>query len=286
MRSADSATSPPHPSARQHAWSPDDVPEVVACTGPAEHYRNNFHDVLKLVLVPDAAFEVRRRGDRYEAGPGQTVALHAEETHSGGPELASGPPPGTEPSWLLLCLPRTVLADAGASAHPTFRQPVLPDPGIARDYRQLHRLLARPANPLHAQTALISFSHRLVHQADDGPHADDETGPRTTLAKVARDYLGDHLDRNVTLTELAGITGLSKFQVVRAFTRTYGLPPHTLQLRLRLDRAQDLLRQRHAPAVVAAGTGFVDQAHLTRAFRQTYGITPGRYRSNHHPSNR
>jgi hypothetical protein len=54
------------PTSRQWARTPPDLPDVVLCNGPAEHYRDNVQDVLKLVLVPDAGFELRR------AHPGTT----------------------------------------------------------------------------------------------------------------------------------------------------------------------------------------------------------------------
>jgi AraC-like DNA-binding protein len=39
-----------------------------------------------------------------------------------------------------------------------------------------------------------------------------------------------------------------------------------------------LLRGGTPPGDVAAMLGFADQAHLTRAFRNAMGTTPGRYR--------
>lgn len=52
--------------------------------------------------------------------------------------------------------------------------------------------------------------------------------------------------------------------------------------RQRLDAAARLLRSGDAPITeVACLTGFYDQPHLTRAFRQAFGVTPARYRRLH-----
>ena len=43
-------------------------------------------------------------------------------------------------------------------------------------------------------------------------------------------------------------------------------------------RARRLLDSRLPIAQIATGTGFTDQSHLTRRFKQLLGITPGQYR--------
>lgn len=276
---------PPHPSARQRARNADGLPDVVLCTGPAEHYEGNIHVALKLVLVPDAPFEIRRRGARHRAGPGQLVALHTYEAHSGGPRpTARAQPAATagqgDPTWILMCLGPATLADAGVPAHLALPRPVLDQPHVASDYRRLHRLVDGHAPTLTKQAALARFVAALARHAAVPLDADPRDDVRHPRLAAARDYLGDQLDRNVSLAELAAITGMSRYQVLRAFTRHFGLPPHTMHLRLRLDRAQDLLRRGQRATDVAHATGFTDQAHFTRSFKRLYGTTPARYQRN------
>ena len=79
------------------------------------------------------------------------------------------------------------------------------------------------------------------------------------------------------LHALATKVGLSRFQVLRAFRKRYGLPPHAYQLCVRVARARDLLRAGQAPAEVAAECGFADQSHLGRHFKHMLGVTPAQY---------
>jgi AraC family transcriptional regulator len=51
-------------------------------------------------------------------------------------------------------------------------------------------------------------------------------------------YLEERWDRPVPLAELAGVVGLSRFELVRRFGNQVGLPPHAYQLNLRISRAR------------------------------------------------
>lgn len=104
-----------------------------------------------------------------------------------------------------------------------------------------------------------------------------------TPAQLRRvtDHLSDRLDQRVSVADLAAVAGLSESWFAHAFKQTTGVPPHRWQLRLRVDRARDLLTAGNAPAEVAARTGFADQAHLTRSFRSLTGTTPAAWRRQH-----
>ena len=71
---------------------------------------------------------------------------------------------------------------------------------------------------------------------------------------------------------------LSPFHFARVFRQATGLPPHAWLKQRRLARARTMLRQGGAPLNVAFDLGFADQSHLSRQFKQAYGVTPGEYR--------
>lgn len=57
-----------------------------------------------------------------------------------------------------------------------------------------------------------------------------------------------------------------------------GVPPWTYVRGRRVDRARTLLDRGMPPPEVAYRTGFADQAHLTRVFKEATGKTPGEHR--------
>jgi AraC-like DNA-binding protein len=100
----------------------------------------------------------------------------------------------------------------------------------------------------------------LVHHAVGAPVSKLARAP---LGQV-RDVLEADFARNVTLDELAQLAGLNAFTLLRAFRRTYGLPPHAYQLQVRLRHAKRLLRQGETPVRAALESGFAASVPLGR----------------------
>jgi transcriptional regulator GlxA family with amidase domain len=95
----------------------------------------------------------------------------------------------------------------------------------------------------------------------------------------AKEAMDANLDKEITIAQLAYECGLSTSQFARAFKQSTGCPPHRWFLEQRIKRAQDLLRTTDRTLTeIAQVCGFSDQSHLTRAFAQTVGTSPGLWR--------
>ena len=78
---------------------------------------------------------------------------------------------------------------------------------------------------------------------------------------------------------LAEACGLSRSHFAHAFKASTGLPPHRWLLRLRIERACEMMeRTRDSLSAIAVSCGFADQSHFTRAFRASTGSSPARWR--------
>jgi AraC-like DNA-binding protein len=108
------------------------------------------------------------------------------------------------------------------------------------------------------------------------PSAAPKGRERNKMALV-RDYIAAHYTQDISINDLAAVSGLSRYHLMRSFAREYGLPPHAYINQLRLSAARKLMIAGHRPADAAASVGFYDQSHLARLFKRAYGITPGAY---------
>jgi AraC family transcriptional regulator len=102
---------------------------------------------------------------------------------------------------------------------------------------------------------------------------------RPAHARLIEDYIEENISKNITLEELANICNLTPVQFARKFCAHYGMRPHAYVLSRKVECARQHLRKdRLALKEIALLSGFADQSHLTRVFRQHTNATPAEYR--------
>jgi AraC-like DNA-binding protein/DNA-binding MarR family transcriptional regulator len=98
----------------------------------------------------------------------------------------------------------------------------------------------------------------------------------------ATEYMAEHLADAVLLKDLAGQTGLSASRFGRAFKLSMGVSPHRWQMNLRVLEAQEMLREgTRSQADIALATGFAEQSHFSRVFKEVVGLPPGVWQRSH-----
>lgn len=108
------------------------------------------------------------------------------------------------------------------------------------------------------------------------------------LAKALR-LAQEHLDNNnqVNTFELAKMVNTSTRHLGRLFEQELGDTPARHLLKLRLERARQLLRRTHISLFeIAIATGFVSSSHFSRTYKAHYLVTPSQDRSSVVPDKR
>jgi AraC family transcriptional regulator len=94
-----------------------------------------------------------------------------------------------------------------------------------------------------------------------------------------KEFVDVHVSKEIGISELAGLIGLSPFHFIRAFKHSVGLSPYQYVLSERISAAKEMLSERDLSiADVALAVGFSGASQLNRVFRKLIGVTPTAFR--------
>ncbi len=180
---------------------------------------------------------------------------------------------------------------ASALRHPASDVVTPMHPHVARDpaIERLARTLVATQDAqdgfgeIYLNAVSVAIITRLiVIQARSASCGTGRPRPRLQYWRLKRvtDHVDAHLEKPITLADLAKVSGLTRMHFARQFRAATGYRPHEYVLRRRIERAQDLLRNSRATLVeVALSVGFQAQAHFTTTFKRFVGETPHRWRT-------
>jgi len=139
---------------------------------------------------------------------------------------------------------------------------------------------SHPAQNLLIDALSNALSAHLLRNYSSGTELverNDWTGSAIALGRAV-DFIEAHGDKDVSLADLAAASGLSRFHLVRVFTKELGISPMQYVQRTRIERAKLLIRAGDLSlAEIAYATGFADQSHFTRRFKHHVGCTPAAF---------
>lgn len=230
-------------------------------------YRPHSHATLSIGAVDAGRSRFSGAGSQDQwLAPGCLVIVAAGQVH------ACNPPPGQPWSYQMLHLEAAWAQRHGWRAQGAR---ILNDPASYRYFCRVNRLLFSDAAPTRKTDALIVLLARLADAPAHELPGPPDSATLDPLLSALRAQAGDY----PTLPDLAALGGMSQFQLIRAFRRLTGLPPHAWMLDQRVIVAREWLRAGQPLAEIAQDLGFADQSHFQRVFKAHTAVTPGQYRA-------
>ena len=161
----------------------------------------------------------------------------------------------------------------------------LRDPLVEQVARTIHAEMVDPvpAGKLLVESLAAALGiHILQHYSSLDPSPLPSVRGALDLRRLQRvkDFIEAHLGEDLTIEALANEACLSPFHFARAFKAATGMPPHRYLTDRRIGRAKPMIVEgRLSLAEIADVCGFSSQAHFTRWFKRSVGVTPGVYRA-------
>jgi AraC-like DNA-binding protein len=239
-------------------------------------YQKHRHDTYAICLPTTGVLGFDYRGNKEISLPGQVVVLHPDEVHDG----YAGAQEGfgyrqlyVEPALIFEAI-QTMRSRA--CSLPFVRTPVVRNQKLSA---AIISAFEGTREPLAIDSLIVQLAEGLMEADPSCKHVCLPRHLDVPALKRARQYLDSHKTRVVHSSELEAVTGLTRYDLARQFRVMCGTSPYRYLLMRRLDVARQQLAQSRSLVEVALEAGFADQAHFSRMFKATFGITPAQYRA-------
>lgn len=175
---------------------------------------------------------------------------------------------------------RTALKNASRKVHPF-------NPALRWLVRRLVEETANyPANPRRAQAgiALRALICAVLVEAMRQILVPPTEPKQFVAAAIA--YLRQHFQESVRMSDLVRHVGFSRARMFDMFKAQTGLTPNDYLQRLRIEKAQEQLKQTNLSVTeIGLATGFSTGQYFSTVFGRYTGVSPTRFRKGARPGN-
>ena len=144
-----------------------------------------------------------------------------------------------------------------------------------RDYEQCEADNGAGAQALR-DTLIMQLLIRIRRMADNGDAAVQSEAHYDPKIAQVMSYINENLCGELSVDVLAERVFLSKYHFMRLFKAQTGVTVHAYVRQKRLVNAARLIREGTPAAKAAADSGFTDYSAFHRAFRESFGMSPGK----------
>lgn len=159
---------------------------------------------------------------------------------------------------------------------PYFTNNVLFRSDLVSSLRELHRMIIHEEKDFKKEEIFFFIMEQLITEHSN-VNSSKILQDSNTEIKVICDFLNDNYMESITLNDLINLTGVSKYYLLRSFTKQKGISPYSYLEAIRIGEAKKFLEQGISPMDVALKTGFTDQSHFSNFFKKLIGLTPKQY---------
>lgn len=127
---------------------------------------------------------------------------------------------------------------------------------------------------------LLMADYKTVLQALSGSAVRSAQAEGDHLLQQVVHYLSTQYAHPVSIEQMAESLGYNRAYLSRLFKQRTGVSPVTFLLKLRIDKARHMLRERSELTIeqIAASVGLQDALYFSKQFRRLHGQSPTAYR--------
>lgn len=243
--------------------------------GIVQKFPNHFHEYYVVGFIESGQRYLSCKNKKYTIETGDLILFNPGDNHT------CKQIDGRTLDYRCINIQQEVMRKAvfeitGKDYLPYFKEPVLFHNDLVSTLRELHLMVMMEEKEFKKEEIFLFIIQQLITEYADAVSVVASQEANAEIKAVC-DYLENNYMKNITLNDLSDLAGISKYHLIRSFTKQKGISPYSYLETIRISKAKRLLEQGIAPIDVALQTGFTDQSHFTNFFKKLIGLTPKQY---------
>lgn len=141
-------------------------------------------------------------------------------------------------------------------------------------------------SPFHLIGHLYLFIDSFVRSATSG-QINKGNSLRDFYIKEAFSFIEQNFQNDISIEEIASFCGLNRSYFGKIFRENTGKSPQDFLISYRMTKATELLKLTNlSVGDIGNAIGYPNQLHFSRAFKNTYGVSPRQWRHEHNGGER
>lgn len=243
--------------------------------GIMQKFPNHFHEYYVIGFIEKGRRYLSCKNKEYTIEPGDLLLFNPRDNH------ACEQIDGKTLDYRCIniqpeIMNRAVFEITGKEYLPYFTPQVVFHSELVAVLRELHQIIMERERDFRKEEIFFFLLEQLIEEYAEQAVPAHNT-EQSTEARAICEFLEKHYMENITLDDLCKLTGLSKYYLLRSFTKQKGISPYSYLETIRIDNAKKMLERGISPIDVALQTGFSDQSHFSNFFKKFIGLTPKQY---------
>lgn len=249
--------------------------EAYRFQGISQKFPNHFHEYYVIGFIEDGQRHLTCQNKSYKIETGDLLLFNPNDNHEC--EQIDDKSLDYRCINIKIDIMKKITSEITNKDYlPHFTENVLFHSDLLLLLRNLHHMIMREEKEFEKEELFLFLMEQLITEHSNVTHSKESFEHNTEINTIC-DYMKENYRKSIKLNDLINITGISKYCLLRSFTKQKGISPYNYLVAIRISEAKKLLEQGILPIDVALHTGFVDQSHFSNFFKKLIGLTPKQY---------
>lgn len=242
--------------------------------GLMQKFPNHFHEYYVLGFVESGRRFLTCKNREYIINAGDLLIFNPLDNH------ACAQVDNNALDWRGLNIEKDVMRHiaeeiTGKDTHPIFSSTVVHQSNAVPALKDLHNMIMKERKDFNKEETFYFLIEQLI--TDYTEPVVEALSQISREIQAVRDYMESNYTETISLADLSMVSGLNKYTLLRNFTMQRGITPYQYLSTIRVNKAKKLLELGISPVEAALQTGFTDQSHFSKFFKNFIGLTPKQY---------